>query len=145
MWLGQRRAAIADLLLVVALSLGRIGTARAQDNPREAAREHYEQGLKLAGQNGYEAALDEFNRAYAISPQFAVLYNIAQCQVALGHPAEAIEALTKYLREGGDHVPPDRRALVESQIARLGAQPADRRQAAREHYLRGLELLAQNG
>ena len=155
MWSSLRHAGVAALLLVaLALLLSHAGPARADDDPREAAREHYAQGLKLAGQNGYQAALDEFIRAYAISPQFAVLYNIAQCYVALGHTAEAIEALSRYLREGGDRLPAGRRELVGSQIARLGAQLArpsraaegasELPQDAREHYLRGLELVGQN-
>jgi tetratricopeptide (TPR) repeat protein len=146
-----------DLLavaLAAALLLAAGRTARAQDSPREAARWHYAQGLKLAGENGYEAALDEFSRAYQLSPQFAVLYNIGQCQVALGRRQEALEVLSRYLREGEERVPPERRLLVEAQIAQLRALLAeaasgrdaavDPRQAAYEHTLRGLELAGRN-
>jgi tetratricopeptide (TPR) repeat protein len=145
---------MAALVLAVMLLVGRVRSARAQENPREAARWHYARGLKLAGENGYEAALQEFTRAYDLSPQFAVLYNIGQCQVALGRPTEAIDALSLYLRQGEDHVPPDRRLLVEQQIAELRSRlsaPApgrdravDPREAAREHYLHGLELAGRN-
>jgi hypothetical protein len=151
---GLRRAGLADLLLAVALLLGLARSAGAQENPREAARWHYARGLKLAGENGYEAALQEFTRAYELSPQFAVLYNIAQCQVALGRPWEAVATLTRYLREGEDHVPPDRRQLVTAQLAELrsrlsgtapgGDRALDPRQAAHEHYLHGLELVGRN-
>jgi tetratricopeptide (TPR) repeat protein len=75
--------------------------------------------LELAGQNGYQGALREFNAAYAISPQFAVLFNIGQAHVALGHTVEAIEALSRYLRDGGDRISPSRRTQVERQIAGL--------------------------
>src|SRR5450631_4040147 len=111
---GLRSAAL--LAALVALGSARIGHA---DDPRGEARAHYAKGLELAGQNGYEGALREFNAAYAISPQFAVLFNIGQAHIALGHTAEAIEALTHYLSDGGDRISPTRRTQVERQIAGL--------------------------
>jgi hypothetical protein len=108
--------ALGAALLAVAVLAAR--PARA-DDPRSDARAHYARGLELAGQHGYEGALREFNAAYAISPQFAVLYNIGQAHVALGHTALAIDALTRYLRDGGDRVSPERRAQVERQLAWL--------------------------
>jgi hypothetical protein len=151
MWSGLRRAGVTAPLLAAALLAGWARSAGAQENPREAARWHYARGLKLAGENGYEAALEEFTSAYELSPQFAVLYNIGQCQVALGRPSEAIDALSRYLHDGEDHVPPERRRLVEAQIAALrsrlsGTAPGwvrdvDPREAARERYVHGLELV----
>jgi hypothetical protein len=111
---GLRRAALLAALL--ALGSARIGHA---DDPRVEARAHYARGLELTGQNGYEEALREFNAAYAISPQFAVLYNIGQAHIALGHTAEAIEALTRYLHDGGERISLERRTQVERQIAGL--------------------------
>lgn len=90
-------------------------------DPRGAARAHYARGLELASQNGYEGALREFNAAYALSPEFAVLYNIGQAHIALEHPGEAMEALGRYLRDGGERITPVRRAQVQAQIAFLHA------------------------
>jgi tetratricopeptide (TPR) repeat protein len=106
------------LLAGLLASLGSARVGRAED-PRGDARAHYAKGLELAGQRGYEEALREFNTAYEISPQFAVLFNIGQAHIALGHTVEAIDALTRYLRDGGDRISPDRRAQVERQIAGL--------------------------
>jgi tetratricopeptide (TPR) repeat protein len=110
------RTTHALLAALAALATTRVGRA---DDPREDARAHYARGLALVGQNGYEGALREFNEAYAISPEFAVLYNIGQAHVALGQAAEAIEVLSRYLRDGGNRVPPARRAQVQFQIAVL--------------------------
>src|SRR3954453_12005021 len=110
---------VRRLCFVLALLLA-AGTARAAD-PRETARAHYARGLALAAQNGYEAALREFTEAYAISPQFAVLYNIGQAHVALGHSVKAIAALSKYLHDGRDRLPPGRRQQVQAQITSLVA------------------------
>src|SRR5690242_12704125 len=89
---------LALCTLPCALAAPRIARA---DDPRGDARAHYARGLELAAQNGYAGALREFNEAYNISPQYAVLYNIGQAHIALGQTAEAIEALGRYLRDGG--------------------------------------------
>jgi tetratricopeptide (TPR) repeat protein len=106
---------LLGLLFGLTLSAG----VRAEEDPRKAARAHYEQGLSLANRGAYEAALREFRSAYQKSPQFAVLYNIGQAEIAIGHPLEAIQALSQYLRDGQDQIPPVRRQQVEAQIALL--------------------------
>ena len=44
---------------------------------------------------------------------------MGQAQFALDRPAEAIESLSKYLRDGQEQVPPARRQDVQAQIALL--------------------------
>ena len=155
---------IRDLALGAVLVLGVAPLARADDS-RESARAHYARGVELAGKNSYAEALQEFNQAYIVSPEFAVLYNIGECHIALGHPTEAVEALSRYLREGGERIPAGRRELVKVQIDMLGAGkapglpapaqketvgggPAAASQAARDtsraHIARGNELAARN-
>ncbi len=97
------------------------GGPREEASPeaREAARAYFAKGLERAGRSDYEAALREFNEAYALSPHFAVLYNIGQSQIALGRPLEAVETLSKYLRDGQEQVPSDRRLQVEAQVQLL--------------------------
>ncbi|MES1207482.1 MAG: tetratricopeptide repeat protein [Pseudomonadota bacterium] len=113
---------VACSLLFVALL---VGTSRADEDPREAAAVHYARGMELASQGLYEAALEQFNDAYTASPHFAVLYNVGQAQIALGRPLEAIEALTKYLRDGADQVPLSRREQVQAQIGLLESRLAE--------------------
>jgi len=115
------RRQIASVLLFV---LGPVGPAAA-DETRDSARAHYARGLELAGQQGYEAALQEFNEAYAQSPQFAVLYNIGLAEVALDHTMEAIETFSQYLQEGQGSVPLARRQQVRGLIALLQARLAE--------------------
>jgi tetratricopeptide (TPR) repeat protein len=115
---GRRTARGLRALLAALAVVGAARDGRA-DDARAVARAHYARGLALGSQNGYEGALEEFNAAYAISPQFEVLYNIGQTHVALGHIAEAIETLSRYLQDGGDRVSPLRRAQVVAQIALL--------------------------
>jgi len=115
------RVAVCSLLFVALLA----GTSRADDDPREAAAAHYARGMELATQGLYEAALEQFNDAYAASPNFAVLYNIGEAQMALGRPLDAIEALTRYLRDGADQVPLSRREQVQAQIGLLESRLAE--------------------
>ena len=114
-------------LLCTALLLftfARAEPSRAED-PRTAAADHYARGTELANQGLYAAALEQFDAAYTASPHFAVLYNIGQSQMALGRPLEAIEALTKYLRDGSDQVPLSRREQVQAQIGLLESRLAE--------------------
>ena len=109
--------------LSVLLLLGWVQTAAA-DEARTVAGAHYARGLELAKGGAYEGALQEFDAAYTISPQFSVLYNIGQAQVALDHPTKAIEALGKYLSEGKERIPEARRQKVQAQMASLGSRLA---------------------
>lgn len=113
------------MLLVVAAGLAAAPRARADEDSRREARAHYEQGLALANRGAYAPALREFRSAYEKSPQFAVLYNIGQAEIAIGHPLEAIDALSRYLREGGDQIAEERRKQVETQIALVKSSLAE--------------------
>jgi hypothetical protein len=113
------------LLLVFVLVLGFPRAALADDDPRSAARSHYERGLGLVESGAYQAALAEFERAYEKSPHFAVLYNIGLCHVALGRRPEAVAALRTYLEQGGPQIPDERRKSVEAQLAELEAKFAE--------------------
>jgi hypothetical protein len=107
-------------VLLAGLILSRTAAA-AEDDPCAGAIAHFERGLRLGGQRGYEEALKEFRQAYGMCPDFSVLYNIGQALVALQQPIDAIEALAHYLREGAERIAPGRRHKVSEQIARLAA------------------------
>jgi hypothetical protein len=123
--LGNR--SIVRTLVCTALILFGIAGAEPShaEDPRAAAADHYARGIELAGQGLYAAALEQFNAAYTASPHFAVLYNVGQAQMALGRPLDAIEALTKYLRDGADQVPLSRREQVQAQIGLLESRLAE--------------------
>ena len=124
--LERRVVRAGTLCAVLALSALAGGRARAErSGPCGAAATHYDRGLDLARQGRFSAALDELRTAYAVCPNFAVLYDIGQTQDRLGRPVEAIAALARYLRDGGDQVPPSRREQVQAQIALLEANLAE--------------------
>lgn len=114
----QRAMAFAAVLLFLALS----GTAHAADDARSVARESYARGVALAKAGDYQRALDEFQRAYELAPHYAVLYNVAQAERALGHSDQALEAFESYLRLGAEQITPERRSEVEVAIEALKAE-----------------------
>jgi hypothetical protein len=117
------RPLICCVLLLLAPLAPR--AARADEDPRAQAGVAYARGIELAEQGLYAAALEQFKSAYEKSPHFAVLYNIGQAQMALGRPIEAIEALTRYVRDGADQVPLSRREQVQAQVALLESRLAE--------------------
>ncbi len=117
----MRRTRVLSFLLALSLLLGASRSGRA-DEPRDAAFGHYERGLALVQQRDYQGALREFMVAYEVSPHFAVLYNIGQCQALLGHLPEALEALSRYLGEGRYLVPAERRRQVGDQVVELASR-----------------------
>jgi hypothetical protein len=93
--------------------------ASAQTDAKAEARAHFDRGFALANRGVYAEAVTEFNRAYELSPHFAVLYNLGQAYSGLGHPVYATQALERYLNEGASNVPAQRRSEVKADIARL--------------------------
>ena len=62
------------------------------------------------------------HRAYELSPNFAVLYNIATAEQALGDEPAALTTFERYLAEGGQGIPAARRAEVAAEIKQLAAR-----------------------
>ncbi len=104
---------------VVALAIALLSsTASADPDPRiaEEASAHFEAGVALAKRNNHVAALAEFEKAYALVPQWELLFNIGVTQRTLFRYGAAIKTLERYLAEGGEKVPADRRKRVESEL-----------------------------
>jgi hypothetical protein len=91
----------------------------APTDPVERARIHYERGLQLFNEDNYDAALFEFERAYELAPTYKILYNMGRIQRQQNNYAAAMRSYTRYLKEGGDGVPADRRKEVEGELAIL--------------------------
>ena len=67
----------------------------------EAARRDWDAANDLYDAQDYAGALVEFQRAYDLSKDPRVLYNVAVCQKNLKHYAKAIHAFKHELSEGG--------------------------------------------
>lgn len=111
--------------LALALSLLGVTVAReasAQEDHKARAAAHFTRGVELAKAANYQDALLEFQRAYELTPHYSVLYNIGQAYIGLGKPVPAIDALKRYLAEGGAQIGIDRRRAVEAEIVKQFAQ-----------------------
>jgi hypothetical protein len=118
------------LLVVAALALAPPAAAQPSGDPStvevEEARKHFNEGVRLSasGKSGEVAqALDEFQKAYDLIPNWRILYNIGQTSRHVRDHARSLRAFTKYLAEGKaegkDEIPKARRQEVEREIAAL--------------------------
>lgn len=89
------------------------------------ARPVYTQALELYNDGAFDAALVEFEKAYAIAPSYRLLYNIALVNAQLNDFAQALRAYRRYLEEGGKKVDAKRRAEVEREIKKLESRVAE--------------------
>jgi hypothetical protein len=110
-----------SVLLAAPLAHAQSGEAAADasDDVVTQARKHFTQGLKLYKDGDFDAALVQFERAYAVKPNFKVLYNIAQSNFELRQYVEARDALRRYLKEGEGQIDADRRTTVEGDLSEL--------------------------
>jgi tetratricopeptide (TPR) repeat protein len=95
-----------------------------EDAAVEQARMHFGQGLKLYKDGDFDAALVQFERAYAVKTNFKVLYNIAQCYFELHQYVETRDALVRYLRDGAGEIDAERKAGVENDLGDLARRIA---------------------
>jgi tetratricopeptide (TPR) repeat protein len=106
--------------LLVALLLAS-SPALAQTSSAEA-ESHFKRGVAFYQESDFKAAVVEFKRAYELSKNWRLLYNVAQAQYQAHDYAEALDSFETYLHEGGDKLPRQRRAEVDKEIARLRAR-----------------------
>jgi hypothetical protein len=110
-------AAIAALMAAVP------DVARAQGQPSPAAvreaSERFQRGIDLTDEGNYSAALTEFQRAYALTQNALVLFNLSATHEALGHFVEALDLMGRFEREAPAPAVRERRALVDGALARL--------------------------
>lgn len=96
----------------------------AKPDATKEAEQHYLRGKQLFDEGDYSLALVEFNRAYELSPNYRVLFNIAQINIQLFNYAAARTTIERFLREGGDDIPVARKAQAEKDLAMLKTRTA---------------------
>jgi tetratricopeptide (TPR) repeat protein len=101
----------AGLLLVLASSAQAAGAGESS-NPTERARASFHHGVQLYNEGSFEAALAEFRKAYQFSPNYRLLYNIAQTYYDLHDYVSSSKSLKQYVQEGGNELSATRRTEV---------------------------------
>ncbi len=105
----------ASCALAIVLSLLPSSAHAQSDAGSDAqARALFEEGRAAYERGEFEVAMRAFRRAYVLSPRYALLYNIGQSELRIGHDAEALEALEGFLRQA----PADdaRRSEIEERV-----------------------------
>lgn len=90
----------------------------------DEARQHFKAGVNfMQDPDGarYEEAYREFKTAYAASPSWKILGNLGITAMKLERDGEAIDAMERYLNEGGDELPSEERAQFERDLSTLKA------------------------
>jgi tetratricopeptide (TPR) repeat protein len=117
-------AQLAQGVIALALVLTFVAQSSARENPKAAARVHFEKGVAAFNDRRYADAAEAFNTAYRLSPAYVVLYNIGQVNVALGNSVAAVDAFEAYLKQGASSISEERQkevqAEVEEQRGRIG-------------------------
>jgi hypothetical protein len=85
----------------------------------EEGRTRFIRGIDLYKEGNFRAALAEFRAADGAAPNWKIAYNLGQTLFQLQEYAGAVSAFERYLTEGADKVPPERRKEVEADLAKL--------------------------
>jgi hypothetical protein len=83
----------------------------------EPARRAWDAAKQLAGASDYKGALVEFQRAYELSHNPRVLYNLGVTEKLLTHYARAVDAWEKELAEGAGQLSPAELQELKNAIA----------------------------
>jgi hypothetical protein len=105
------------LVWILAASLPQTSLWAQQPSPREQARLEFERGVQKAQEGDLDGAVAAFEAAYAASPHYSVLFNLAQAYAALGKAVEAASAFERYLTLAEHRIPEARRAEVGALLA----------------------------
>jgi hypothetical protein len=98
--------------------------AAASSPAVEEARAAFTRGAQLFLAGDSSAALAAFARAYELSADHRLLYNMAQVEADREHPAAALRLLALYLEQGGAQIDAQRHAEVAEERARLEGRAA---------------------
>lgn len=104
------------VLVLVALLPLAAGGQELDERQRAAARDHYAKATSFFDLGRYDEAVAEYEAAYQIKNDPALLYNIAQSHRLAGHAAPALRFYKRYLTRQPDAA---NRAEVEAKIASL--------------------------
>ncbi|MBW2277236.1 MAG: tetratricopeptide repeat protein [Deltaproteobacteria bacterium] len=110
-------------LVVLASLFCSAGSAMADD--KALARVKFKAGIAAYAEGEFEEAVASFRAANQLFASWKLNYNIGQCEAALKHYGLAIESFERYLAQGGDEVPTERRDEVLGELDRLRKMVGD--------------------
>lgn len=87
--------------------------------PSPEARAANAKALELSKDGKYAEALEQFQKAYDLSPSYVILYNIGRMARYTQDFARSLSAFQRYLSDGGSEVDASKRSEAEQEIASL--------------------------
>ena len=90
----------------------------------EEAKKHYARGVQLYNQKADAAARAELERAYALAPNWKVLYNLGLVELQMNDFASALRSFEQYLAAGGNALGETRQREVAGRVALLREEVA---------------------
>jgi len=109
-----RARTMTGLVVAVFVTLTATSEVRGQD-----ARTTFREGVGLYNDGKYSEAAEKFKAAYEMKPIYKLLFNIGQAYAAEKKYDLAIQAFERYLVDGGDDVPEERRDEVLQEIGKM--------------------------
>jgi hypothetical protein len=98
--------------------------AKPEDPNAAEAQKHFKNGLELFKLHSHDASLAEFEKAYTLSNNYKILFNIALVYRDMNNFAGAVDMFDRYFAEGGSDIDAFRRAEVEAEYNRLAVYVA---------------------
>jgi tetratricopeptide (TPR) repeat protein len=95
------------------------GSSAPPQGKVEEAKSHYRRARELYDENNFRGALVEMQRAYDLSSNAALLFDLGQIQYQLQDYPSALNSFTRYLASSKGDIPPARVAEVQKDIERL--------------------------
>jgi tetratricopeptide (TPR) repeat protein len=119
---GRAAGVVAVVLAVVSAAFPEVAWAEDRSDVRADARTHYDKGAAAYALGRYADAAVEFEQAFTLKPDPAILYNAAQAYRLAGKRERALDLYRNYLRVYGRKA--EHAADVEWHISELEKLPA---------------------
>jgi hypothetical protein len=94
------------------------------ESAQEGGKSHFLRGVQIFHEGDFRGALVEFRRAYELTHNYKVLYNLGQTAFELQDYAGALRSFQRYLADGGAEIDAARRASVEDDLKKLAGRVA---------------------
>jgi hypothetical protein len=113
---------LALAALVAGCGAGLGGLSGPPRDARVLAARSFDEGVGAYGRGEMARSLASFERAFALAPSAAVLFNIARVHDAMGHAPQAARYYVAYLRVASDTIPVAQRREIDDALARIATQ-----------------------
>ena len=115
---------LALATMVLCAMVPAVARAQSESEKKQQAKDHYEKATRLYDVGKYGEAISEYEEAYLLIEDAALLFNIGQAYRLWDRPEDAIRAYKNYLRRRPEA---NNRPDVEKKIADLDKLVEDRR------------------